>query len=156
MNGNGINGNGVGSREVQNVVHQKQNRMQVQKGLPNINEMSEAVPVLRAIDGVGIVEYIKYNGDLYASHFVKNKALPIAKGDQRISKFHDGLATGGAGQDWSNASSIGASPQNEIGGKWEDTDNDLASLVGKVNEIIKVLRFAGILEEGAKSISDGG
>ena len=36
-------------REVRNAVHQKQNRMQIQKGIPDVAELSEVVPVLRSV-----------------------------------------------------------------------------------------------------------
>ena len=154
MNGSDLNGNN--DRELRNAGHQKQNRTQIQQGPPDVSEISEGVPVLRAVAGVGIVEYVKYNGELYASHYPKYTRLPNSKGEQKISKFHDNVATGVMGEAWDTIFGItDAAYGQEIGGQWEDTSQDTASLVRKVNEIITVLRFSGILKDGHKAYERG-
>ena len=53
------------SRETRNTTHQKQNRMRLQEGIPNVAELSEGAPVLRSVPGIGVVQYIRYNSQLY-------------------------------------------------------------------------------------------
>ena len=64
----------ISSRVLRNIVHLKQNRMQINEGVPDIHEMMEAVPVLRSVSGVGIVEYVRFNGQLYRKVFDLNQA----------------------------------------------------------------------------------
>jgi hypothetical protein len=45
-------------------LHSKQSRLQVTSGKPSPRELKEGVPVLRSTDE-GVVEYVKYNGELY-------------------------------------------------------------------------------------------
>ena len=157
MNGNG-NGFGV---QIGRLGHQKQNRMQIGQGIPDVHELSEGVPVLRAVPEVGIVQYLKYNGDLYASVFTKNLGTELPQPSGRfISRFHDDANTGAgggvgysSGQDW--LAQIGFSPLNAISGDWEDTTQDLVSIIGKLDEIITVLRLAGIVGNNKPFNSDG-
>ena len=44
------------SRQGRNSEHRKQNRMQIQRGVPSIGELQEGVPVLRLVGGTGVVQ----------------------------------------------------------------------------------------------------
>ena len=81
-------------RDIRNASHQKQNRTQIQKGIPNIADLSEGVPVLRSVDSLGIVEYVRYNGQLYSSAYTVSEPV-ISKSHIGISYLNDG-ATGSA------------------------------------------------------------
>ena len=76
------------NREIRNTTHQKQNRMQIQKGIPDIAELSEAVSVLRSVPGIGIVEYIRYNGQLYSSAYSTADPIVSTK-EENISLLND-------------------------------------------------------------------
>ena len=81
-------------RDIRNASHQKQNRTQIQKGIPDIADLSEGVPVLRSVDTLGIVEYVRYNGQLYSSAYTVNEPV-ISRNHIGISYLNDG-ATGSA------------------------------------------------------------
>jgi len=52
------------TRQERVALHKKQERLQVASGVPDPNELTEGVPVLRStIEGV--VEYVRHNGVLY-------------------------------------------------------------------------------------------
>ena len=127
------------NREVRNTTHQKQNRIQIQRGVPNVAELSEAVAVLRSVPGIGIVEYIRYNGQLYASAYSSTSEPISANTTDNISLLNGSGFTGGAQADWTGTDT------NVIGSKWEDTTDDLASLAAKINKIIRILRKAHII-----------
>ena len=55
-------------RRIRNMIHKKQERLQVSKGVPVVSDLTEGVPVLRHT-GDGLVEYVKYNGVLYKKVF---------------------------------------------------------------------------------------
>jgi hypothetical protein len=60
--------------------------MQIQAGVPLVAELQEGVPTLRNVVGVGLVEYVRYNGELYSKSFQKYEpAIPTQ--DTRISKL---------------------------------------------------------------------
>ena len=123
------------SRQIRNTTHQKQNRMHIQRGVPNIAELSEAVPVLRSVPGIGIVEYIRYNGQLYSSAF--SVAEPIASNaSDNISLINDGVV---------GVYSFAGTVSNSIDDNTSGVRDDLASLAGKINEIIRVLRKVNII-----------
>jgi len=44
--------------------HTKQERLQIENGVPNVSQMREGVPILRSTTE-GVVEYIRYNGILH-------------------------------------------------------------------------------------------
>ena len=44
--------------------HTKQERLQVENGVPHVSQMREGVPILSSTNE-GVVEYIRYNGILY-------------------------------------------------------------------------------------------
>ena len=46
-------------------LHKKQERLQVKEGAPAVSDLKEGVPVLRSVDSLGIVEYVKHNGVLF-------------------------------------------------------------------------------------------
>ena len=128
------------SRDIRNATHQKQNRMQIQRGVPNIAELSEAVPVLRSVPGIGIVEYIRYNGQLYSSAF--SVAEPIASNaSDNISLINDGVV---------GVYSFAGTVSNSIDNNTSGVRDDLASLAGKINEIITILRRANIIGEDGR------
>ena len=128
------------SRGVRNAVHQKQNRMQIQRGVPNIAELSEAVPVLRAVSGTGIVEYIRYNGQLYSSAY--STAEPVVSNiADNISLINDGAV---------GVYSFEGTVSNSIDDNTSGVKDDLASLASKINEIIRVLRRAHIIGDDGR------
>ena len=45
-------------------LHKKQERLQVQSGVPQLSDLKEGVPVLRSTNA-GIVEYVKFNNVLH-------------------------------------------------------------------------------------------
>ena len=129
------------SREIRNTTHQKQNRMQIQKGVPNVAELSEAVPVLRSVPGIGIVEYIRYNGQLYASAF--SVQAPISSNiTGNISLLNDGNI-GDETFPGTISNSINDTTSTSI-------KDDFASLAAKINEIIRVLRKSNIIGNDGK------
>ena len=79
------------SRQGRNSEHRKQNRMQIQRGVPSIGELQEGVPVLRLVGGIGVVQYIKCNGELYSSAFSRFDA-PKSASNIKISKLTSGLS----------------------------------------------------------------
>ena len=81
---------------IRNMEHRKQSRMQVRPGVPLVAELQEGVPTLRNVDGVGLVEYVRYNGELYSKSFQKYEPAKYPQ-DIQISKLTDN--TGG---DFSN------------------------------------------------------
>lgn len=125
------------SREIRNTIHQKQNRIQIGRGVPNIAELSEAVPVLRSVSGVGIVEYIKYNGQLYSSVYYQYNNYAKLDTD-KITTLHDGT--------FGDESFPGTVSDTIDDTTSASLQNDLASLAGKINEIIRVLRNSNIVD----------
>ena len=51
-------------------LHKKQERLQVGKGVPHVNQLKEGVPVIRNTS-TGIVEYVRHNGVLYKKELEK-------------------------------------------------------------------------------------
>ena len=125
------------SRELRNAGHQKQNSMQIQTGIPNVAELSEAVPVLRSVSGVGIVEYIKYNGQLYSSVYYQYNNYAKLDTD-KITTLHDGT--------FGDESFPGTVSDTIDDTTSASLQNDLASLAAKINEIIRVLRNSNIAD----------
>jgi hypothetical protein len=123
------------SREIRNTTHQKQNRMQIQRGVPNIAELSEAVPVLRSVPGIGIVEYIRYNGQLYSSAYSITEPV-VSNTADNISLINDGAA---------GVYTFEGTVSNSIDDNTSGIKDDLASLAAKINEIIRALRKAHII-----------
>ena len=157
-------------REVRNAVHQKQNRMQIQKGIPDVAELSEVVPVLRSVPGIGIVEYIRYNGQLYSSAY--STAEPIVSNTSKnISLLNDGsvgdesfpgtvsnIVNATAYSDlypqdssveatWGFSSEVRA---DSVANSLNALIDDVGALAGKINEIIRVLRKANIIGADGK------
>ena len=128
------------SREIRNTTHQKQNRMQIQRGIPNIAELSEAVPVLRSVPGIGIVEYIRYNGQLYSSAYSITEPV-VSNAANNISLINDGAV---------GVYSFEGTVSNSIDDNTSGVKDDLASLASKVNEIIRVLRRAHIIGDDGR------
>ena len=52
------------TRQERIALHKKQERLQVQSGVPIVADLSEDVPVLR-FTNEGVVEYVRHNGVLY-------------------------------------------------------------------------------------------
>ena len=52
------------TRQERLTLHKKQERLQVEDGVPNINDLKEGVPVLRSTFE-GVVEYVRNNNVLY-------------------------------------------------------------------------------------------
>ena len=128
------------NREIRNTTHQKQNRMQIQKGIPNVAELSEAVPVLRSVPGIGIVEYIRYNGQLYSNAYSTSDPI-ISNTEDSISLINDGVV---------GVYSFAGTVSNSIDDNTSSVKDDLASLAGKINEIILTLRRLNIIGPGGR------
>jgi len=129
------------SREIRNATHQKQNRMQIQRGVPNVAELSEAVPVLRSVPGIGIVEYIRYSGQLYSSAYSTAEPMTSIKAEN-ISLLNDGSV---------GDESFNGTVSNVIDNNTADVKDDLASLAGKINEIIKVVRKTNVIGQSGRT-----
>ena len=125
------------TREVRNALHKKQDRMQIQRGIPNIAELSEAVPVLRSVPGIGIVGYIRYNGQLYSSVYYQYNNYAKLDTD-KITTLHDGT--------FGDESFPGTVSDTIDDTTSASLQNDLASLAGKINEIIRLLRNSNIAD----------
>ena len=117
-------------RDYRNLIHKKQGRIHIGRDVPNVNELEEATPVLRSVSGVGIVEYIKYNGQLYSSVYYQYNNYAKLETD-KITTLTD--STGGTAGDIVNDTTSGVK-------------DDLASLAAKVNEIIRLLRNSNIAD----------
>ena len=125
------------NRASRNLHHLKQGRTHIGIGIPNVNELEEATPVLRSVSGVGIVEYIKYNGQLYSSVYYQYNNY--AKLDTaKITTLHDGT--------FGDESFPGTVSDTIDDTTSASLQNDLASLAGKINEIIRVLRNSNIAD----------
>ena len=58
-------------REVRNLIHKKkEGANSVTKGVPSASELAEGVVSLR-FTNEGLVQYVKYNGQLYKREFIK-------------------------------------------------------------------------------------
>lgn len=57
-------------RDLRVLLHKKQERLLIKKGLPNIEELDEGVPVLR-MTAEGLFEFVRYNNVLYKTQYVK-------------------------------------------------------------------------------------
>ena len=159
------------SREIRNATHQKQNRMQIQRGVPNVAELSEAVPVLRSVPGIGIVEYIRYNGQLYSSAY--STAEPIVSNTSKnISLLNDGsvgdesfpgtvsnIVNATAYSDlypqdssveatWGFSSEVRA---DSVANSLNALIDDVGALAGKINEIIKILRITNVIGQSGRT-----
>ena len=97
-------------------LHKKQERLQIQTGVPQGDELAERVPQLRNVEGKGIVEYIKHKGVLFNTS-LKRKSKDIIK----ITDSTTGTENGNI----INASSGDAAHLD-----------DIATLAAKINEII--------------------
>ena len=138
-------------RELRNTQHSKQNRMRVSEGIPNVDELSEGVPVLRSVAGIGIVEYIRFKGQLYASTFTRGE--PIKRSGMRIGKLTDG-ATAGVGR--ASTTNFPGTISNAIDDNTSSVKDDIAALAGKVNEIISALRLTKIIESESEQFEEYG
>ena len=52
------------TRQERIALHKKQERLQVQSGVPQLSDLKEGVPALRSTNE-GIVEYVKFNNVLH-------------------------------------------------------------------------------------------
>ena len=52
------------TRQERIALHKKQERMQVNPGVPDVSDLKEGVPVLRSTTE-GLVEYVKFKGELH-------------------------------------------------------------------------------------------
>jgi len=62
-------------------LHKKQERLQVQNGVPSINNMKEGVPQIRHVEGTGLVEYIRFKNVLHEKVLDQSNVAP------RVSKI---------------------------------------------------------------------
>jgi len=51
--------------------HKKQERLQIESGVPSAEELIEGVPVIRLSETGELVEYINFEGILYKSVFTR-------------------------------------------------------------------------------------
>ena len=123
-------------RDYRNLIHQKQGRIHIGRGVPDVNELEEATPVLRSVSGVGIVEYIKYNGQLYSSVYYQYNNYAKLETD-KITTLHDGTF---------GDESFPGTVSDTVNDTTSNVQDDLASLAAKVNEIIRVLRNSNIVD----------
>tara|TARA_Y100000310_G_C20314207_1_gene637651 strand:+ start:153 stop:575 length:423 start_codon:yes stop_codon:yes gene_type:complete len=133
-------------RDTRNTSHQKQERMQIRRGVPNVDELSEGVPVLRSVSGVGLVQFIRYNGQLYASAFTN--LIPITSSGVEISRLTDGNGV------TPSVTNFNGSISNVIDweGDDEDLEDDISAIAGKINEIILALRNSNIIKNDPRSL----
>ena len=96
--------------------HKKQERLQVQNGVPSVSDMKEGVPEVRYVGGVGLVEYIRFKNVLH-----KKK---LDRSGDKIIKLTD--STAGT----ANGDLLDTTVDNT-------TTDDLSTLVAKINEIIE-------------------
>jgi hypothetical protein len=114
--------------------------MQIQRGVPNIDELSEAVPVLRSVPGLGIVGYIRYNGQLYSSAYSTVEPI-VSNISENISLINDGAV---------GVYTFEGTVSNSIDDNTSGVEDDLASLASKINEIIRLLRRAHIIGQDGR------
>ena len=53
------------TRQERIALHKKQERLQIKEGAPLTADLKEGVPILRSIEGLGVVEYVKNKGKLF-------------------------------------------------------------------------------------------
>ena len=54
----------IASRMIKNVNHQKQDRLNYSKGVPNLNDLKEGVPTIRQVGG-DMIQFTKIDGAMY-------------------------------------------------------------------------------------------
>ena len=59
------------TRSERRITHKKQERLQVQSGIPTVNELIEGVPVIRLSASGELAEYLNFKGVLYKKAFTK-------------------------------------------------------------------------------------
>tara|TARA_R110000824_G_scaffold205413_1_gene390309 strand:- start:14390 stop:14776 length:387 start_codon:yes stop_codon:yes gene_type:complete len=123
------------SRQERISLHKKQELTQVKNGEPSSNDLQEGVPSIRQTSE-GVIEYIKHNGSL-----IKRNLTPSAS----ISNLVD--RTGGIVSD-SITNYVGVANNSSATTKVstvEEVENSVASLVFKINLIIKTLREQNLI-----------
>lgn len=58
------------SRISRTLLHTKQNRVNVQKGIPKLGDLTEGVPVIRVTAG-GVIQYVRINNVMYQMTYVQ-------------------------------------------------------------------------------------
>ena len=71
------------TRQERIALHEKQERLQIKSGKPQISELNEGVPVLRSTVK-GVVEYVRYKNVLYEKVLDASKTVE-AKPDEVVS-----------------------------------------------------------------------
>ena len=66
------------NREERVAVHKKQEKLQIDSGIPLIADLREGVPAIRSTDE-GVVQYVRYNNVLYKSIFNKDTDVSATK-----------------------------------------------------------------------------
>tara|TARA_R110002051_G_scaffold308657_1_gene380790 strand:- start:301 stop:687 length:387 start_codon:yes stop_codon:yes gene_type:complete len=123
------------SRQERISLHKKQELTQVKNGEPSSNDLQEGVPSIRQTSE-GVIEYIKHNGSL-----IKRNLTPSAS----ISNLVD--RTGGIVSD-SITNYVGVANNSSATTKVstvEEVEDSVASLVFKINLIIKTLREQNLI-----------
>ena len=110
----------INDRLIRSIANKSQERSPVRRTAPVLSDMVEGVPVY-ALTSQGFIEYVKYNNRMYEKKFTESNTK---------ANIHD--ITDNTGGKASNT--IAAS-----GGAWSDAEvnNAIASLVYKINQIIK-------------------
>ena len=126
----------MNGRLLRNLLHKKQGRTHVGKGVPHLRELEEATPVLRSVPGVGVVEYIRYKDQLYSSvYYLHDKHVKLAL--DRITLLNNGTV---------NDEDFPGTVTDNINDTTSSVQDDLASLAAKVNAILRLLVSSNIVE----------
>ena len=80
------------NRQERAALHKKQERLQITEGAPEVQDLQEGVPVLRATSE-GVVEYISHNNILYKRVLEKANAVQVKPvlGESGYSVLEGGL-----------------------------------------------------------------
>ena len=122
------------SRQDRVNLHKKQERTQVSSGRPDVSELKEGVPTVRQTED-GVIEFLKHNGSL------RQKVLSPSAAIADLIDSTGGTSGGNTIADMTtNPINLAAACAKA------DAENSAATLVSKINAIIKVLREQGLIQ----------
>ena len=122
------------TRQERIALHKKQERLQVQNGVPLVTDLKEGIPVFRFTDE-GMVEYIKHNGVLFKK--ILDEAVSRREG------IDDYVITWSANEP--TASSTNTIDDGNTVGDDNEGGKAIADLTAKVNRILNILRVKNII-----------
>tara|TARA_R100000687_G_scaffold33157_1_gene27169 strand:+ start:723 stop:1100 length:378 start_codon:yes stop_codon:yes gene_type:complete len=122
------------SRQDRVNLHKKQERTQVRSGRPDVSELKEGVPSVRQT-GDGVIEFLKHNGTLM------QKVLSPSAAIADLTDSTGGTSGGNTIADMTTEPINLAAACAKA-----DAENAVATLVSKINAIIKVLREQGLIQ----------